>query len=247
MEEKTKTVLEIENLTKQYGNTTAVNNLSISLEGGDIFGFIGPNGAGKTSTIKCIAGLLDFKSGKIRINSRDSKSFSDISKKKIGYVPDTPFLYDKLTGREFLYFVGRIYGMDKKSIDREIEFYSKEMEFSDYMDSRTEEYSHGMKQRIVIASAFIHNPDILLVDEPMVGLDPKSSRIVKDLFKRIAMENRILFISTHTLSLAEELCNKIGIMDKGNLVYFGGLNDLKNKIHKDNLEDIFLEITKTHE
>jgi ABC-2 type transport system ATP-binding protein len=247
MEEKAKTSLKIENLTKNYNKTTAVKNLSLSLEGKDIFGFIGPNGAGKTTTIKCIAGLLSHQSGVISINGKDSKLFGDLSKKRIGYVPDTPFLYDKLTGREFLYFVGRIYGMKEADIEKEIEFYSKQMEFSDYMDSRTEEYSHGMKQRIVIASAFIHNPDILLVDEPMVGLDPKSSRIVKDLFKEGAKENRILFISTHTLSLAEELCTKIGIMDKGSLVYFGSISELKDKIKKENLEDIFLEITSKNE
>ncbi|MDD3802821.1 MAG: ABC transporter ATP-binding protein [bacterium] len=247
MEEKRKTSLKIENLTKTYGKTTAVNDLSLDLKGGDIFGFIGPNGAGKTTTIKCIAGLLNFEKGGIQINERDSALYPDISKKRMGYVPDSPFLYDKLTGREFLYFVGRIYGMKESDVEREIDFYSKIMEFSDYMDSRTEEYSHGMKQRIVIASAFIHNPDILLVDEPMVGLDPKSGKIVKDLFVNVAREDRILFVSTHTLSLAEEMCNKIGIMDKGNLVYFGSIGDLKDKIKKNNLEEIFLEITKSND
>ncbi|MGE3062156.1 MAG: ABC transporter ATP-binding protein [bacterium] len=247
MEEKEKISLKIEHLTKKYGKTTAVEDLNLFIEGGDIFGFIGPNGAGKTTTIKCISGLLNYQSGTIEINNRNAENYSDISKKRIGYVPDTPFLYDKLTGREFLYFVGRIYGMKEADIEKKIEFYSREMEFADYMDARTEEYSHGMKQRIVIASAFIHNPNILLVDEPMVGLDPKSSRIVKDLFKRVAQEDRILFVSTHTLSLAEEICNKIGIMDRGKLVYFGEIKDLKNKIKKNNLEDIFLEITKNNE
>jgi len=247
MEERKKTSLEISGLTKNYGKHTAVKDLSLSLESGDIFGFIGPNGAGKTTTIKCIAGLLEFQAGEIKINGALSHLNSDITKKRMGYVPDTPFLYDKLTGREFLFFVGRIYGMDRESIEKEIGFYSKEMEFADYMDLRTEEYSHGMKQRIVIASALMHNPEILLVDEPMVGLDPKSGRIVKDLFKKGARENRILFVSTHTLSLAEEMCNKIGIMDKGRLVYFGSLGELKEKIKKDNLEEIFLEITKTDE
>jgi len=143
-----------------------------------------------------------------------------------------------------LYFVGRLYGMDKKKIEERIEEYSKKLEFSDYMDIRTEEYSHGMKQRIIIASSFLHSPDIFLVDEPMVGLDPKSSKIVKDLFKEFSFSNRILFISTHTLSLAEEICNKIGIMDKGNLVYFGSIDNLKESLKKSNLEELFLEITK---
>uniref|UniRef100_A0A7C3J755 ABC transporter ATP-binding protein n=1 Tax=candidate division WOR-3 bacterium TaxID=2052148 RepID=A0A7C3J755_UNCW3 len=236
--------LEVKNLTKKYGKKIAVNNISFKLNGGDIFGFIGPNGAGKTTTIKCIGGLLEYEGGDILINEKSNKGFDQNLKRSLGYVPDTPFLYDKLTGREFLYFVGRLYGMDKKKIEERIEEYSKKLEFSDYIDIRTEEYSHGMKQRIIIASSFLHSPDIFLVDEPMVGLDPKSSKIVKDLFKEFSFSNRILFISTHTLSLAEEICNKIGIMDKGNLVYFGSIDNLKESLKKSNLEELFLEITK---
>lgn len=137
--------------------------------------------------------------------------------------------------------------MKKTEIEKAIDEYSSILEFADYMDIKTEEYSHGMKQRIVIGSAFIHDPDILLVDEPMVGLDPKSSRIVKDLFRNSAEKNKILFISTHTLSLAEEICGKIGIMDKGNMVFSGEISQLKERINKDNLEDIFLEVTKSDE
>lgn len=237
-------ILEVKNLTKRYGKKTAVNNISFKLSGGDIFGFIGPNGAGKTTTIKCIGGLLEYDGGDVLINGKSNKGFDQTLKRSLGYVPDTPFLYDKLTGREFLYFVGRLYGMDKKSLEKKIDEYSKKLEFSDYMDIRSEEYSHGMKQRIIIASSFIHSPDIFLIDEPMVGLDPKSSKIVKDLFKEFSFSNRILFISTHTLSLAEEICNKIGIMDKGNLVYFGSIDNLKESLKKSNLEELFLEITK---
>ncbi|HAF07785.1 MAG: ABC transporter ATP-binding protein [bacterium] len=237
-------ILEVKNLTKRYGKKTAVNNISFKLSGGDIFGFIGPNGAGKTTTIKCIGGLLEYDGGDVLINGKSNKGFDQALKRSLGYVPDTPFLYDKLTGREFLYFVGRLYGMDKKSLEKKIDEYSKKLEFSDYMDIRSEEYSHGMKQRIIIASSFIHSPDIFLIDEPMVGLDPKSSKIVKDLFKEFSFSNRILFISTHTLSLAEEICNKIGIMDKGNLVYFGSIDNLKESLKKSNLEELFLEITK---
>ncbi|MEO0234562.1 MAG: ABC transporter ATP-binding protein [candidate division WOR-3 bacterium] len=236
--------LEVKNLTKKYGRKIAVNDISFKLKGGDIFGFIGPNGAGKTTTIKCIGGLLEYENGDILINGTSNKIFDQNLKRSLGYVPDTPFLYDKLTGREFLYFVGRLYGMERKKIEEKIDEYSKKLEFYDYMDLRTEEYSHGMKQRIIIASSFIHSPDIFLIDEPMVGLDPKSSKIVKDLFKEFSYSNRILFISTHTLSLAEEICNKIGIMDKGNLVYFGSIENLKESLKKSNLEELFLEITK---
>jgi len=236
--------LKIKNLVKMYGKKVAVNDISLELKGGDIFGFIGPNGAGKTTTIKCIAGLLDFEKGSISINGMDNKKFDVNLKRSFGYIPDTPYLYDKLTGREFLFFVGRLYGMEKEEIEKRIDEFSKKLEFKDYMDLKTEEYSHGMKQRIIITSCFLHSPDIFLIDEPLVGLDPKSSRIVKDLFKEFSKTNRILFISTHTLSLAEEICNKIGIMDKGKLVYFGSIENLKENLKKSNLEELFLEITK---
>lgn len=247
MEKENKPSLSVKNLVKNYGKLTAVNKINIDLFGGDIFGFIGPNGAGKTTTIKCIAGLLDFSEGEISVNGYNIKTNGKIAKSRIGFVPDAPFLYEKLTGREFLFFVGRLFDMKKTEIEKAIDEYSSILEFADYMDIKTEEYSHGMKQRIVIGSAFIHDPDILLVDEPMVGLDPKSSRIVKDLFRNSAEKNKILFISTHTLSLAEEICGKIGIMDKGNMVFSGEISQLKERINKDNLEDIFLEVTKSDE
>lgn len=236
--------LQIRNLTKNYGATPAVSKLSIELSGGEIFGFIGPNGAGKTTTIKCIAGLLNYDEGEISINGKNSRSFSRDIKSRIGYIPDTPFLYDKLTGEEFLHFVGRIYSMTGQEIENGIGRLSERLEFRDYMKQKTEDYSHGMKQRIVIASAFIHDPDLILIDEPMVGLDPKSMRIVKDMFKESASENRILFISTHTLALAEEICTSIGVMNLGHLVYSGGIGKLKETVKKENLEELYLELTK---
>jgi len=235
---------KIKNLTKNYGETTAVSGLNIDIEGGEIFGFIGPNGAGKTTTIKCISGLLSYDSGEIVINGKDILTNSREVKRSIGYIPDTPFLYDKLTGAEFLQFIGRIYMMSDEEISTGIKYLAERLEFGDYMNYKTEDYSHGMKQRIVIASAFIHNPDVILIDEPMVGLDPKSMRIVKDIFKESASEDRILFISTHTLALAEEICTSIGIMNHGSLVYSGKIEKLKEIVKKENLEELYLEITK---
>lgn len=237
-------VLNIENLTKSYGDTVAVNNLSLAIESGTVFGFIGPNGAGKTTTIKCIAGLLDFEEGNIYIDQEDIKINPRNSKTKIGYVPDTPFMYDKLTGREFLYFVGRLYGIDESKLRARIDEYARLLEFEHYMDIKTDEYSHGMKQRIVIASAFIHDPLLVLIDEPMVGLDPKVARTVKNIFVGHAEKGGSVFVSTHTLSIAEEICNRIGVMNKGKLIYTGGIDNLGRKLKKDNLEDLFLEITK---
>ncbi len=237
-------VLKINSLVKNYADLTAVNSISLDLEQGSIFGFIGPNGAGKTTTIKCIAGLIAFDSGSIEIDGKDIKKFPHETKAKMGYVPDTPFLYDKLTGREFLFFVARIFGMQKADIEKRIDELASILEFSDYMDLKTEEYSHGMKQRIVIASAFIHNPALVLIDEPMVGLDPKSARIVKDMFVDFRNKGGAIFVSTHTLSLAEEISDTIGIMNKGNLIYQGGIENLRERLQKKNLEDLYLEITK---
>ena len=237
-------VLKINSLVKNYADLTAVNSISLDLEQGSIFGFIGPNGAGKTTTIKCIAGLIAFDSGSIEIDGKDIKKFPHETKAKMGYVPDTPFLYDKLTGREFLFFVARIFGMQKADIEKRIDELASILEFSDYMDLKTEEYSHGMKQRIVIASAFIHNPALVLIDEPMVGLDPKSARIVKDMFVDFRNKGGAIFVSTHTRSLAEEISDTIGIMNKGNLIYQGGIENLRERLQKKNLEDLYLEITK---
>lgn len=237
-------ILDIQNLTKKYGDLVAVNEISVSIDSGRIFGFIGPNGAGKTTTIKSIAGLLAFDSGSILIDNKDIEKHPSQAKSVIGYIPDTPFMYDKLTGREFLYFIARIFKMDKKSIENNIKRYAELFEFEDYMDMKTEEYSHGMKQRIVIASALIHEPKLILIDEPMVGLDPKIGKIVKDTFRSYADNGGSIFVSTHTLSLAEEICDEIGIMNRGNLIYSGKIENLSKTMANKNLEDLFLEITK---
>ncbi len=237
-------ILSVENLTKKYGDIIAVNNISFNIDSGKIFGFIGPNGAGKTTTIKSIAGLISFDKGNISVNDCNIIKKPQKAKSVMGYIPDTPFLYDKLTGREFLYFIARVFKMNKIEINSSIDKYASLFEFEDYMDLKTEDYSHGMKQRIIIASAFIHEPKLILIDEPMVGLDPKIAKIVKDTLREYANNGGSIFLSTHTLSLAEEICDEIGIMNKGNIVYKGNISNLKNKLKKDNLEDLFLEITK---
>ena len=237
-------ILHIDNLTKNYGDVTAVNNIALQISSGEIFGFIGPNGAGKTTTIKCIAGLIAFDNGSISIDNHDIHKAPAKAKANIGYIPDSPFLYEKLTGREFLYFIAGLFKMKNSDIVHNIDKYASLMEFKDYMDLKTEEYSHGMKQRIIIASAMIHEPKLLLIDEPMVGLDPKIARIVKDTLRQYADNGGSVFVSTHTLSLAEEICDEIGIMHKGNLVYKGNIDNLKDKLKKNNLEDLFLEITR---
>ncbi len=237
-------ILIVDGLTKKYGDVIAVNNISFNIEQGKIFGFIGPNGAGKTTTIKSIAGLISFDKGNITVNDCNIIKESEKAKSVMGYIPDTPFLYDKLTGKEFLYFIARIFKMTKNHIEKNIDKYASLFEFEDYMDLKTEDYSHGMKQRIIIASAFIHDPKLILIDEPMVGLDPKIAKIVKDTLRKYANNGGSVFLSTHTLSLAEEICDEIGIMNKGNIVYKGNIDNLKDKLKKDNLEELFLEITK---
>ncbi len=237
-------ILSVENLTKKYGDVIAVNNISFNINSGKIFGFIGPNGAGKTTTIKSIAGLISFDKGNISVNDCNIIKKPQKAKSVMGYIPDTPFLYDKLTGREFLYFIARVFKMNKIEINSSIDKYASLFEFEDYMDLKTEDYSHGMKQRIIIASAFIHEPKLILIDEPMVGLDPKIAKIVKDTLRKYANNGGSGFLSTHTLSLAEEICDEIGIMNKGNIVYKGNIDNLKDKLKKDNLEELFLEITK---
>ncbi len=234
--------LLIKNLHKYYGKHEALKGIDISIKKGEIYGFVGPNGAGKTTTIKCSAGVINFDEGTILINGIDIKKKPVLAKRFLSYVPDTPFLYDKLTGREFLFFVGKLYGMDDKEINRSITYYSELLKFADYMDLKTSDYSHGMKQRIVIASAFIHNPQIVLIDEPMVGLDPGIAKVVKELFVNYSKKNNsAILVSTHTLSLVEDICDTIGVINHGRIVYTGDLANIKKEL--EDIEELYLEIT----
>ena len=239
-------MLDIINVTKKFGSFIAVNNLNLTVNSGDFFGFLGENGAGKTTTIKMITGLYTASSGRILIDGFDIVKEPIKAKSVIGYIPDQPFIYEKLTGREFLYFSGGLYSIEKKTLKDKIEETIEILKIGDWVDKRTEEYSQGMKQRITIASALLHNPKLLVVDEPMVGLDPQSALVVKNVLKQKADSGCAIFMSTHSLNVAEEICTRIGIIKDGNLIF----SDTKDVIEKikgsdhENLESLFLHLTK---
>lgn len=239
-------MLDIINVTKKFGSFIAVNNLNLTVNSGDFFGFLGENGAGKTTTIKMITGLYTASSGRILIDGFDIVKEPIKAKSVIGYIPDQPFIYEKLTGREFLYFSGGLYPIEKKTLKDKIEETIEILKIGDWVDKRTEEYSQGMKQRITIASALLHNPKLLVVDEPMVGLDPQSAVVVKNVLKQKADSGCAIFMSTHSLNVAEEICTRIGIIKDGNLIF----SDTKDVIEKikgsdhENLESLFLHLTK---
>lgn len=239
-------MLELINITKKFGNFTAVDNLNLKIESGDFFGFLGQNGAGKTTTIKMISGLYTATSGKILINGIDIVDEPIKAKQLIGYIPDQPFLYEKLTGREFLYFSGGLYSIGKEKLRIKIDSIIDELKIDSWVDKRTEEYSQGMKQRITIASALLHDPKLLLVDEPMVGLDPQSAVVVKNVLRNRADHGAAIFMSTHSLNVAEEICSKIGIIKDGKMIFSDTkevLENIKGSDHH-NLESIFLHLTK---
>jgi ABC-2 type transport system ATP-binding protein len=238
-------MLLIKNLSKKFGNFTAVNNISLEISKGMLFGFLGPNGAGKTTTIKMITGLLSPLNGNIFLDGIDVWKYPVESKKKIGYIPDQPYLYDKLTGKEFLYFSGGLYFLTKVIIKQKIEELVESLKIGSWIDKRTEEYSQGMRQRITIAAAFLHNPDLIVVDEPMVGLDPQSAFLVKKFFKSKIDEGTTIFMSTHSLNIVEEICTHVGIINNGQIIFNDSLpNLLKLKSGKEhNLEQLFIQLT----
>ena len=239
-------MLELINVTKKFGNFTAVNSINLNVKAGDFFGFLGQNGAGKTTTIKMITGLYSPTAGRILINNFDI--FKDPIKAKalIGYIPDQPFIYEKLTGREFLYFSGGLYSIEKSELAAKIKNIIEVLEIGEWVDKRTEEYSQGMKQRITIASALLHNPKLLIVDEPMVGLDPQSALIVKNVLKNLTNNGTAIFMSTHSLNVAEEICTRIGIIKDGKMIFEDKkevVETIKGSDHQ-NLESLFLHLTR---
>lgn len=238
-------MIRLENLTKKYGEFTAVSNLSLSIPKGEIFGFIGPNGAGKTTTIKMMGGIMDPTSGSIDICGISMKDEPEKAKRNIGFIPDRPFLYEKLTGKEFLRFIGNLYGVDDRSFAARAEEKLNLFSLLAWADELIESYSHGMKQRLVMAAALLHDPEVIIVDEPMVGLDPVAVRMVKDLFKHLSMRGLTIFMSTHTLKVAEDVCDRIGIINKGVMIATGTTDDLKKKslLADADLEDAFIKLT----
>lgn len=239
-------MLQIKNIVKKFGSFTAVDGINVHIKQGELYGFLGQNGAGKTTTIKMIAGIYAPTSGSIFINGVDISKNPVIAKLQIGYVPDQPYLYDKLTGREFLYFSGGLYNLDKKTIQLQIDELVEILKIESWLDKRTEEYSQGMRQRITIASALLHNPKLLILDEPMVGLDPQSVVLVKNILKQKVAEGAAVFVSTHSLSFAEEVCSRIGIIKSGAMIYEDkreAIETIKANLNS-NFEEVFLELTK---
>jgi ABC-2 type transport system ATP-binding protein len=238
-------MIHLDNVTKQYGRKTAVHELSLDIPAGELFAFLGPNGAGKTTTIKMMCGLLFPTSGRVRLGGHDLVTDGDRARALLAYVPDQPFLYEKLTGREFLEFVAEMYGLSDAESRVRIAEVVAEFQLGEFLDDLTERYSHGMRQRTVFASALVHRPRVLIVDEPTVGLDPRSVRQLKDLLRRYADSGVTVFLSSHSLDVVEELADRIGIIDHGRLIGCGTLETLRNQAALDgSLEEVFLRLTE---
>ena len=239
-------MIELKDLTKRYNDFPAVNRLSLVVPKGEIFGFIGPNGAGKTTTINMMGGILAPTSGAVIICGINIQDHPKKAKSKIGYIPDRPYLYEKLTGIEFLKFIGDLYGVNEDTFLNRSQEKLRLFSLSEWADDLIESYSHGMKQRLVMAAALLHDPEVIIIDEPMVGLDPLVINMVKSLFWHLAKEGVTIFMSTHTLKVAEDICDRIGIIHKGALVATGTSEDLKRNIKdKDaDLEEIFIKLTE---
>jgi ABC-2 type transport system ATP-binding protein len=241
-------MIELEDVTRKYGRTLAVDGLSLKVSPGEIFAFLGPNGAGKTTTIKMMVGLLHPTEGTVRLCGYDVTRDPREASRRVGYVPDQPYLYDKLSGRELLHFVGRMYGLSEAEVADRIDKMVATFELAEFVDRLSECYSHGMKQRTVFATALLHRPEVVVVDEPMVGLDPRSVRLVKDLLRREAADGACVFMSTHTLSVAEEIADRIGIVDHGRLCFLGTVDELRQQLaaKHSSLEHLFLELTRSN-
>ena len=234
-------MLKIENLTKKYGDKSAIDNLNLEVQDGEIFGFIGHNGAGKTTTIKCMVGILEFDNGNIYINGNSIKDEPLKCKKDIAYIPDNPDIYENLTGISYLNFVADIFEIDKKTREERINKYAEAFEIKNELQDLISSYSHGMKQKLVIISALIHTPKLLRLDEPFVGLDPKASFTLKEIMKEITKEGAAIFFSSHVLEVVEKLCDKIGIIKEGKLITYGTVEEVKGN---ESLEEVFLELIK---
>ena len=238
-------MIQIDNVTKRYGPKLAVQDLTLHVPAGELFAFLGPNGAGKTTTIKMLCGLLFPTTGSVRIGGFDVRADGDHARALVSYVPDQPFLYEKLTGREFLQFTADLYAMPPARAADKIEEVIGLFHLDEFVDDLTERYSHGMRQRTVFAAALVHEPKLLIADEPTVGLDPKSIRELKTLLRKLAADGMTIFLSTHTLDIAQELADRIGILDRGKLLGCGTLTDLRKQANADgSLEDLFMKITE---
>jgi len=237
-------VIELANVTKTFGRSVAVRNLDLDVRTGELFAFLGPNGAGKTTTIKMITGLLTPTEGRIKVAGYDVESEYLEAKSVISYIPDQPFLYQKLTGREFLHFLGSMYDMAETDIEQRVTQLASLFECEDYLDDLAETYSHGMKQRVVVSGALMHDPEVILIDEPLVGLDPRSANILKSALREKVEAGCTVFMSTHTLGVAEETADRVGIIQHGRMVTVGTLEEIYDRAQTGGrLEDAFLRLT----
>lgn len=239
-------MISFENATRAYGNRIAVNCLNLSLAKGELLALLGHNGAGKTTSIKMLVGLLKPSSGHVKVGPYVVSDNPREASRLIGYVPDQPFLYEKLSGREFLEFVAELYGLSSAEVRTAVEREVERFQLGPFLNRLTESYSHGMRQRTVFAAALIHQPEVLVVDEPMVGLDPESIRLVKDLLRAYADSGRTVLMSTHTLVIAEEICDRVAVMKSSKLVFSGPMSDLREKLPETDghLESLYLALTK---
>ena len=238
-------MIQIENLVKKYGAFTAVDGVSLDVQPGEIHGFLGPNGAGKTTTIRMIAGLLQPTSGTILVNNHDLAAKPEEAKASLGFIPDRPFIYEKLTAGEFLRFHGGLYGMEEDVVAPRVTEMLEIFELSRWEHELVESFSHGMKQRLVMCSAFLHHPRAVLVDEPMVGLDPRGARLIKGVFRLMSERGVAILMSTHTLEVAQEMCDRISIILKGQIIARGSVDELRALAGDPNqhLTEVFLRLT----
>jgi len=239
-------MIEFERVTRTYSRKIAVDDLTLTVPPGEIFALLGANGAGKTTTIKMLTGLLRPDSGTIRVCGHDLGVDLRQALRCMGYVPDEPFLYEKLTGREFLEFTAQMRGLDRRTVEACIARQTEHFSMEPYLDDLIETYSHGMRQRVVFASALLHQPPVVVIDEPMVGLDPRSMRLVKDLLRARSAAGMIIFMSTHILAVAEEIADRIGILDQGRLRFLGSVDELRGELASTHvsLESLFLQFTE---
>ena len=239
-------MIELVGVAKHYGPHIAVRQLDLTVGRGELFGFIGPNGAGKTTTIKMIGGILAPTRGRVKIAGIDMAAHPVAAKHKIGFIPDRPFLYEKLTAMEFMQFTADVYRVASDRVDTRAIDLLERFALADWSDELIESFSHGMKQRLIMCAALLHEPEVIVVDEPMVGLDPVAIRMVKKMFRELATRGVTLFMSTHTLAVAEDICDRIGIIHRGELIAQGTLDDLRRQVQggAPDLEAVFINLTK---
>jgi ABC-2 type transport system ATP-binding protein len=238
-------MIRLEQLTKRYGSFTAVDGINLDVPRGQLFGFLGPNGAGKTTTLRIIAGILRPTSGRVFLADVDLLARPMVAKARLGFIPDRPFVYEKLTGGEFLRFVAGLYNQDGATVEKRIDELLHLFELSQWKDELVESYSHGMRQKLIISSALIHRPELIVVDEPMVGLDPRGARLLKDIFRAFVARGGTVLMSTHTLEVAEAMCDRIAIIQKGRIVAEGTMDQMRAQTAAGDvsLEELFLKLT----